>query len=398
MVVIIMFSASYYLSLKKITIEGKLRYLMTDGLSWFETGHLLSPKNPSPGSKVEGTQLITSRYLIVPGPESSYSGITKKLIPLFLFFLLIPLASGAVFQATYHYQYIVFINHTFHVYLTVFWFFASSAYFIWSTGRPLYQPRRFFIFDRKKQTMSYHPAFLSRRMITRPWVEFEGRAVWEHRMGYSCKLIHAHTGQLLELQGPDLHWNNAEATEAYSYVARFMDLSQPLPDKKEFERYLPEKENLDHLSVNEYFKHMNERDRDSESRRLKYQNPPAHVVLGNIKTFDFLVEEYPWISAKNVWNAAHKYNREPNWDKWVRDKWGLAANESYQVADSDKEGEPEWFDKFYDFLKVNRRKIKPMDDDTRIMFIQNWFENTFPAEHWVDPVTADNYEMEEEFK
>ena len=70
------------------------------------------------------------------------------------------------------------------------------------------------------------------------------------------------------------------------------------------------------------------------------------------KTFDFLVEEYPWLSAKNVWNAAHKYNREPNWDKWVRDKWGLAANEDYQVPDAEKEGEPEWFSKFYAFARL----------------------------------------------
>ncbi len=396
-IIIIVFLASYYLSFKKITMEGKLRYLMTDGLSWFKTGHLLSPKNPSPGLKVIGTQLITSRYLVVPGPESSYSGITKRIVPFFLFFLLVPLVLAAAIQAEYGNQYIVFVNHTFHVYLTVVWFFSSSAYFIWSMGKPLYQPRRFFIFDRKKQTMSYHPAFLSRRMLTRPWVEFEGRTVWEQRQGYSCKLIHAPTGQLLELQGPDLHWNNAGATEAYSYVARFMDLSQPLPDKTEFERYLPEKDNLDHLDEAAKIRRMFSDHDKREARREKYQNPPADVVFSNIKTFDFLVEEYPWLSAKNVWSAAHKYNREPNWDKWVRDKWGLAANEVYQVPDSEKEGEPRWFAQFYGFLKKNRREIGRMDDEARIQFIQNWFEKSFPEEHWVDPVTADTYEQEKAF-
>jgi hypothetical protein len=397
-VVPMIFGISYYLALKKITIEGKLRYLMTDGFSWFQTGRLLSPKNPSPGLKVQGTQLITSRYLIVPGPESSYSGFTKKIIPGFLFLLLVPFALAAAFQAEYHYQYIVFVDHTFHVYLTVVWFFASSAYFIWSMGKPLYQPRRFFIFDRKKQTLSYHPAFLSRRMLTRPWVEFEGRAVWEQRAGYSCKLIHAPTGQLLELQGPDLHWNNAGAVEAYSYVARFMDLSQSLPNKPEFERYFPEDKELALISDKDArIRHLFSKHDEREERRAKYQNPPADVVFGNIKTFDFLVKDHPWLSAKNVWNAAHKYNREPNWDKWVRDKWGLAANEDYQVPEDEKEGEPEWFDKFYAFLKANRRKIKPMDDESRIQFTQDWFEGTFPEQHWVDPVTADSYDLEEEF-
>jgi len=38
-----------------------------------------------------------------------------------------------------------------------------------------------------------------------------------------------------------------------------------------------------------------------------------------------------------------------------------------------------------------------MDDDTRIMFFQDWFEETFPELHWVDPVTADNYEQEASF-
>jgi hypothetical protein len=396
-VVPMIFSISYYLAFKKITIEGKLRYLMTDGFSWFQTGRLLSPKNPSPGLKVKGTQLVTSRYLIVPGPESTYSGITKKLIPGFLFLSLMPLALGAIFHAEFNDKYVVIINFNFHVYLTVAWFFASSAYFIWSMGKPLYQPRRFFIFDRKKQTLSYHPEFLSRRMITRPWVEFEGRAVWEQRAGYSCKLIHAPTGQLFELQGPDLHWNNAGAVEAYSYVARFMDLSQPLPDKNEFERYLPEKENLDHLVESKKIKQSLATFYKQQERRRRYQNPPADVVFGNIKTFDFLVKDHPWLSAKNVWNAAHKYNREPNWDKWVRDKWGLAANEDYQVPEDEKEGEPEWFDKFYAFLKANRRKIKPMDDGSRIQFTQYWFEETFPEEHWVDPVTADSYDQEEKF-
>jgi hypothetical protein len=189
-------------------------------------------------------------------------------------------------------------------------------------------------------------------------------------------------GYILELQAPTVHWNNSGAVEAYSYVARFMDRSQSLPDEKEFERYLPEKEDLEGLTAGEYFAYMDEKD----SKRKKYHNPSADTVFSNIASFDMAVKEYPWLSAKNVWNAAHKYNREPNWDKWVRDKWGIAANEDYQVPKADQVGEPEWFDAFYRFLKSNSGKIKYMDDDARIKFTQDWFEETFPELHWVDSI------------
>ena len=88
---------------------------------------------------------------------------------------------------------------------------------------------------------------------------------------------------------------------------------------------------------------------------------------------------------------------KPNWDKWVRDKWGLAANEDYQVPKNEREGEPAWFPQFLEFLVNNKKKIKSMDDETRILYTQEWFEATFPEFHWVDPVTADRDEQEEEF-
>jgi hypothetical protein len=31
-----------------------------------------------------------------------------------------------------------------------------------------------------------------------------------------------------------------------------------------------------------------------------------------------------------------------------------------------------------------------MDDDARIKFTQDWFEETFPEQHWVDSITAEN--------
>lgn len=389
------FPVSYFLHKKIFRNEGKLRYFLIDGLEWWETATLLSPKNPSPGLKVVGTHLVTSRYLAVPGPESSHNGLTKKLIPAHCAFFMLPLMG--LYMLGEEVEYFIIIDPVFHLAISVIWTLVAWSFAFYYMHKPLGQPRRFFIFDRKKQTLSYHPSFFSRKMVTQPWVEFEGRAVWEYRFGYSCKLIHAPTGNMLELQGPDLHWNNAGAVEAYSYVSRFMDLSQPLADKKEFERYLPEKENLDHLSTNEYFAYMDNKDKESAERRKKYHNPPADTVLSKIGSFERAVKEYPWLSAKNIWNAAHRYNREPNWDKWVRDKWGIAANEEYQVPDNEKVGEPEWFNDFYQFLKSNRSKIKYMDDDKRIKFTQDWFEETFPQLHWVDPITADKYDQEETF-
>ena len=386
-----------YIAYQKIfPSEGWIRYGLTDGFSWWKTASLLSPLNPSPGLKVVGTQVVTSRFLVVPGPESTYTGLTKKIIPAHLMFGV----SGALFfslQLGQDVSYLHIVDFNFHLAFMLIWVITAWIYGFKVMDKPLGQARRFFIFDRKKQTLSYHPSFFSRKMLTYPWVEFEARAVWEHRSGYSCKLIHAPTGNMLELQGPDLHWNNAGAVEAYSYVARFMDLSQPLPDEIEFERYLPEKENLDHLSNNEYFAHMSKIDKERKLKREKYHNPNADTVFSKMASFEQAIKEHPWLSAKNVWAAAHKYGKQPNWDKWVRDKWGIAANEDYQVAKSDREGEPEWFPQFFEYLKTNKNKLKYMDDDTRIMFFQDWFEETFPELHWVDPVTADCYEQEEVF-
>jgi hypothetical protein len=395
---ILLFPVIYFLAFKVFKVEGKLRYLLTDGLKLAVTGRLLSPKNPSPGLRVKGTQLITSRYLVSPGPNSSYNGGLFRTHLAVLVFFIMAMFLVAMLYKKIPLDYLIIVNVSVHFKVALGLSIIVGMYFFYITGTPRYQPIRFFILDRKKQTLSYHPGLLSRKMVTKSWVEFEGRAVFEYRSGYSCKLIHAPTGQLLELQGPDLHWNNAGAVEAYSYVARFMDLSQSLPNKPEFERYLPEDKELALISDKDArIRHLFSKHDEREERREKYQNPPADVVFGNIKTFDFLVKDHPWLSAKNVWNAAHKYNREPNWDKWVRDKWGLAANEDYQVPEDEKEGEPEWFDNFYAFLKANRRKIKPMDDDSRIQFTQDWFEETFPEEHWVDPVTADSYDQEENF-
>ena len=373
--------------------EGRLSYILVDGLSWWETATLLSPQNPSPGVKVVGTQLVNSRFLVVPGPQSSYNGLARRVLPFLAFtsaIVLMPiwmLGGDDLEQG----------DKGLILSLAFIWIITGSFVLFKYSNNPLGQPRRFFIFDRKRQTLSYHISFFSRKMVTYPWVEFEGRAVGAYRHGYLCKLIHAPTGNLLELQGPDLHWNNAGAVEAYSYVARFMDLSQPLPDEVEFERYLPEKENLDHLDDNEYFTYMSKKDKETKARRERYHNPNADTVFSKMASFEQAIHEHPWLSAKNVWAAAHKYGRKPNWDKWVRDKWGIAANEDYQVPDSEREGEPEWIPQFFECLKTNKNKLKYMDDDTRIMFFQNWFEETFPELHWVDPVTADSYEQEEAF-
>lgn len=374
--------------------EGRLSYLIVDGFSWWETATLLSPQNPSPGVKVVGTQLVNSRFLVVPGPQSSYNGLARRVLPFLAFtsmFLLIPiwmLGGDDLEQG----------DKGLILSLGFIWLIVGGFVLFKYSNKPLGQPRRFFIFDRKKQTISYHISFFSRKMVTYPWFEFEGRAVGAYRHGYLCKLIHAPTGNLLELQGPDLHWNNAGAVEAYSYVARFMDLSQPLPDEVEFERYLPRGEDLSHISdeserIRMRFNEFSKR----QDRRRKYHNPNADTVFSKMASFEQAIKEHPWLSAKNVWAAAHKYGKKPNWDKWVRDKWGIAANEDYQVPENEREGEPEWFPQFFEYLKKNKNKIKYMDDDTRIIFFQNWFEETFPELHWVDPVTADSYEQEEAF-
>ena len=383
---------SYYFS--KLFNEGWFRYFLVDGVSWWKTSSLLSPKNPSPGLKILGTQLVTSRFLVIPGPQSSYNGLVKGIIPymcMMSFTLVLPIGISnekAGIQG----------DTGLAISLGFILLVSGMTYAFKMMGKPIYQPRRFFIFDRKEQTLSYHPSFFSRKMLTYPWVEFEGRAMAVHRSGYCCILIHAPTGNMLELQGADLHWNNAGAVEAYSYVARFMDLSQPLADEVEFERYLPRDEDLSHIKdEEEKVRMMLKSSWDRLDRRKKYHNPNADTVFSKMASFEQAIKEHPWLSAKNVWAAAHKYGKQPNWDKWVRDKWGIAANEDYQVAKSDREGEPEWFPQFFEYLKTNKNKLKYMDDDTRIMFFQDWFEETFPELHWVDPVTADSYEQEEVF-
>lgn len=373
---------------------GRLSYILVDGFSWWETATLLSPQNPSPGVKVVGTQLVTSRFLIVPGPHSSYNGFARRVLPFLAF------TSGIVLMPIWMLggDYLEQGDKGLILSLAFIWIIAGSFVLFKYSNNPLGQPRRFFIFDRKKQTLSYHPSFFSRKMVTYSWLEFEGRAVAAYRHGYLSKLIHASTGNILELQGPDLHWNNAGAVEAYSYVARFMDLSQSLPDEVEFERYLPRDEDLSHIKdEEEKVRMMLKASWDRLDRRKKYHNPNADTVFSKMASFEQAIKEYPWLSAKNVWAAAHKYGKQPNWDKWVRDKWGIAANEDYEVAESDREGEPEWFPQFFEYLKTNKNKLKYMDDDARIMFFQDWFEETFPELHWVDPVTADCYEQEEVF-
>ena len=235
-------------------------------------------------------------------------------------------------------------------------------------------------------------------MVTYPWSEFEGRSVWAYRHGYHCKLIHAPTGNILELQGPDLHWNSAIATDAYSYVARFMDLSQPLIDMIEFERYLPIEGDFSHIQdEKEKVRQIMKASFKRSERRRKYHSPAVETVIAKLGSFTQAVQEHPWLSAKNIWAASHRYGLEPNWDKWARDRFGLAANEDYQVTESEREGEPDWFPQFLAFLIENTREIEKMDDEIRILFTQEWFEEAFPELHWVDPVTADRYEQEEEF-
>jgi hypothetical protein len=375
---------------------GRYAFWLLDGPKWMQMAQLLSPKNPSPGLKVIGTQLVTSRYLVTPGPNSSYNGWFRGHEIFFLF-----LSIGLMFFTGIgedRVEILIFMERSLQLALSGLAVFLSICYMGYSatTGRKLFKPNRFFIFDRKNQTVSFHSTLLFRRMETYPWQEFEGRAVYG-QYGYSTVLVHAPTGNILELQFMNAHWNNSGAVEAYSYVARFMDRSQSLPDEKEFERYLPEKEDISHLSEQQKINHLFLKDKLRKEKREKYHNPEANTVFSNIASFDMAVKEYPWLSAKNVWNAAHKYNREPNWDKWVRDKWGIAANEDYQVPKVDQVGEPEWFDAFYRFLKSNSGKIKYMDDESRIQFTQDWFEGTFPEQHWVDPVTADSYDQEEEF-
>jgi hypothetical protein len=390
---IALYFISVYVVEKLIKNEGALRYLLTDGLSWWQTGTLLSPKNPSPGLKVVATQLITSRFLVVPGPESSHNGFTRHSITMLVLFSSMTLISVGGFDHVITEG----ANQSLIIMVGVVWFLISLAFTFYALKNPMGSVRRFFIFDRKNQTVSFHTSFFSRKMKTLPWGEFEGRAVHEYRAGFSCKLIHAPTGNMFELQAADLHWNQYRAMEAYSYVARFMDLSQSLPDEKEFERYLPEKEDLSHLDSNEYFEYMDKKDEERQAKRKNYHNPSADTVFANIGSFDHAVKEYPWLSAKNVWAASHKYMLQPNWDKWVRDRSGLAVNEDYQVPENEREGKPEWLPQFLDFLTQNSKKIKHMDDDERIQFTQEWFEETFPELHWVDPVTADRYEQEEEF-
>ena len=371
---------------------GRYGFWLLDGPKWMKLAQLLSPKNPSPGSKVLGTQLATSRFLITPGPCSTYNGWFRA-HSISLFFSLVGLM---FFTGTKKYpiDFLTFMDPALQLSLSGVLIFLSLVHcgYILATGKNIFQPNRFFIFDRKTQRVSFHTGFFFRRMETYPWQEFEGRAMYG-QYGNSTILVHVPTGNILEMQFHNAHWNNSGAVEAYSYVARFMDLSQALPNEEEFTGYLPDIGDLDSMSIAEYSHLMNERDK----RRDKYHNPPAGVVFGNIHSFDVLIEQYPWLSAKNVWNAAHRNNREPNWDKWVRDKWGIAANEEYQVPDNEKVGEPEWFNEFYQFLKSNRSKIKYMDDDKRIKFTQDWFEDTFPQLHWVDPITADKYDQEESF-
>lgn len=391
-VYVIFLVASYYIGHN--TSSGRWSYYFVDGMNWFKTASLLSPTNPSPGGRVMGMQLATSRFLILPGPQSSFNGFARKVIPFMACFsamFVIPIGMLEEINLTDN-------DQSLAISLTIIWFVVGGIFLFKYAREPLGQPRRFYIFDRKKQTVSYHKSFFSREMMTYPWVEFEGRSVWAYRHGYHCKLIHAPTGNVFELQGPDLHWNSAQATDAYSYVTRFMDLSQPLIDMIEFERYLPIEDDFSHIQdEKERVRQIMRASFQRDERRRKYHNPPIETVIAKLDSFTQAVKEYPWLSAKNVWAASHRYGLEPNWDKWVRDKWGLAANEDYQVPESEREGEPEWFPQFLAFLIENTQKIKHMDDDERIKFTQEWFESTFPELHWVDPVTADRYEQEEEF-
>jgi hypothetical protein len=375
---------------------GRYAFWFLDGPKWMQMAQLLSPRNPSPGLKVIGTQLVTSRYLVTPGPNSTYNGWFRGHPFIFFAFCI-----GLMFFTGLgedRVETLIFMERSLQLALSGVLTFISIFYvgYVLTTGKNIFKPNRFFIFDRKNQSVSFHSALLFRRMETYPWQEFEGRAVYG-QYGYSTVLAHVPTGNILELQAPAVHWKNSGAVEAYSYVARFMDRSQPLPDEKEFERYLPEKEDVSHLSEQQKINHLFLKDKQRKEKREKYHNPEANTVFSNIASFDMAVKEYPWLSAKNVWNAAHKYNREPNWDKWVRDKWGIAANEDYQVPKADQVGEPEWFDTFYRFLKSNSGKIKYMDDDARIKFTQEWFEETFPELYWVDPITADSHDQEEVF-
>lgn len=386
----------YFLLKFFLKYYGRYSFLVLDGPKWMKLAQLLSPKNPSPGLKVIGTQLVTSRFLITPGPCSTYNGWFRghSVIAVFLAVGLICFTAISPSKDKPGIDILTFMDPVLQMALAGILTIISLFYAVYtlSTGKNIFQPNRFFIFDRKTQRVSFHTGFFFRRMETYPWQEFEGRAMYG-QYGNSTILVHVPTGNILEMQFHNAHWNNSGAVEAYSYVARFMDLSQALPNEEEFTRYLPDVKNVDDLTAGEYFAIMNERGK----RRDKYHNPPAGVVFGNIHSFDVLIEQNPWLSAKNVWNAAHRYNREPNWDKWVRDKWGIAANEEYQVPDNEKVGEPEWFNEFYQFLKSNRSKIKYMDDDKRIKFTQDWFEETFPRLHWVDPITADKYDQEEVF-
>ena len=125
------------------TPSGRWSYYFVDGLSWFKTANLLSPTNPSPGGRVMGIQLATSRFLILPGPQSSYNGFTRKVVPFLSLMsgsILVPI--GVMREEESSLGFLILVG--------IVWVIIGGYVLFKYSREPLGQPRRFYIFDRKK--------------------------------------------------------------------------------------------------------------------------------------------------------------------------------------------------------------------------------------------------------